>query len=114
MSIQAQVTDLLLQLQRDLDLTYLFITHDLSVVREIATRTAVMNRGRIVELGPTADVFASPQHAYTRHLLDAALTADPAQARARLARISARPEPVGLEPDGSTLVEVSPGHLVRR
>jgi len=114
MSIQAQVTDLLLQLQRDLDLTYLFITHDLSVVREIATRTAVMNRGRIVELGPTAAVFASPQHAYTRHLLDAALTADPARARARLDRISARPEPIGLEPDGTELVEVSPGHVVLR
>jgi len=114
MSIQAQVTDLLLRLQRDLDLTYLFITHDLSVVREIATRTAVMNRGRIVEFGPTAEVFASPQHAYTRHLLDAALTADPVRARARLERISARPEPIGLEPDGTSLVEVSPGHVVLR
>ena len=114
MSIQAQVTELLLQLQRELELTYLFISHDLSVVREIATRTAVMNRGRIVELGPTAEVFASAQHPYTRHLLDAALSTDPAQARRRLERISARPEPVGLEPDGTALAEVSPGHFVLR
>ncbi|MDR7185288.1 ABC-type oligopeptide transport system ATPase subunit [Microbacterium trichothecenolyticum] len=114
MSIQAQVTDLLLRLQRELELTYLFISHDLSVVREIATRTAVMNRGRIVELGPTAEVFASPQHPYTRHLLDAALSTDPAQARRRLERISTRPEPVGLEPDGTALAEVAPGHFVLR
>lgn len=114
MSIQAQVTELLLRLQRELELTYLFISHDLSVVREIATRTAVMNRGRIVELGPTADVFASPQHPYTRHLLDAALSTDPATARRRLERISSRPEHVAAEPLSTVLAEVTPGHFVLR
>src|SRR4030095_932053 len=67
-SIQAQVVNLLMDLQQRLKLTYLFIAHDLRLVRHICTRVAVMYRGRIVELGPTDRLFAVPQHPYTRAL----------------------------------------------
>jgi oligopeptide/dipeptide ABC transporter ATP-binding protein len=69
-SIQAQVINLLLKLRRELQLTMLFISHDLSVVRHIADRTAIMYLGRIVEVGETQSVYGSPGHPYTRGLLD--------------------------------------------
>lgn len=69
--VQAQVLELLAQLQTDLDLTYLFITHDLAVVRVIADRVCVMEQGKIVEHGTVDDIFANPQQEYTRRLLDA-------------------------------------------
>ena len=76
-TIQAQVLDLLKELQGEFRLTYLFVAHNLDVVRNFCDRVAVMRRGRIVELAPNAQIFAAPQHAYTKILLSAVPSPDP-------------------------------------
>ena len=68
-TIQAQILELLMKLTRSHDLTMLFISHDLSVVRYISDRVAVMQHGRIVEIGETETLFAGPEHSYTKTLL---------------------------------------------
>jgi ABC-type oligopeptide transport system ATPase subunit len=83
-SVQAQVVNLLMDLQQQLSLTYLFIAHDLRLVEHICGRVAVMYLGRIVELGETAKLFASPQHPYTRALLSAIPVPDPDAPRERI------------------------------
>ena len=83
-SIQAQVVNLLMDLQDRLQLTYLFIAHDLRLVQHVCSRVAVMYLGRIVELAPTAALFASPQHPYTRALLSAIPMLDPDAPRMRI------------------------------
>ncbi len=82
-SIQAQVINLMQDLQRRLGLTYLFISHNLAVVRQIANRVAVMYLGRIVETAATDELFANPQHPYTKALLSAVPVADPDRPRNR-------------------------------
>ena len=85
-SVQAQVLTLLEELQREQNIAYLFIAHNLGVVRRISHRVAVMYLGQIIETGPTDEVFRNPQHPYTRALLDAVLEPDPAERhRAHLA-----------------------------
>jgi len=76
-SIQAQVINLLMRFQQDLDLTYLFIAHDLSMVRHISTRTAVMYVGTMVEYGETQELYNNPLHPYTKGLLSAVPVANP-------------------------------------
>ncbi|NOV21700.1 ABC transporter ATP-binding protein [Ensifer adhaerens] len=78
-SIQAQVLNLLRDLQEQLKLTYLFITHDLSVVRQFADRVGVMFLGRMVEVGTTEEIFSNPRHPYTMFLISAVPRADPHQ-----------------------------------
>jgi peptide/nickel transport system ATP-binding protein len=83
-SVQAQVINLLMDLQEQLKLTYLFIAHDLRLVEHICSRVAVMYLGKIVELGPAASLFGAPQHPYTRALLSAVPVADPDAPRQRI------------------------------
>ncbi len=78
-SVQAQVLDLIKDLRKDLNLTFLFIAHNLGVVREIADRVAVMYLGEIVELAETKEIFTNPKHPYTKALFSSAPIADPSQ-----------------------------------
>jgi oligopeptide/dipeptide ABC transporter ATP-binding protein len=82
-SIQAQIIGLLKRLQRERGLAYLYVSHDLSMMRQIADRVAVMNLGRIVELAETEELFTRPRHPYSHSLLSAAPVADPKTARRR-------------------------------
>jgi len=82
-SIQAQIVNLLLDLRERLNLTYIFIAHDLSVIRQISTRTAVMYLGSIVETGPTETIYQAPAHPYTQALISAVPVPDPDRAAGR-------------------------------
>jgi len=127
-SVRAEILNLLDQLRRTLALTYLFITHDLSVVRHIADRVAVMYLGRIVEVAPTAALFAAPRHPYTVALLSAIPEPDPTRPLRPLHLTGDMPSPInppagcrfhtrcpraaGLcRSDRPDLRAMSPGHL---
>ena len=117
-SIQAQIVNLMLDLQRELGVAFLFISHDMAVVERISHRVAVMYLGQIVEIGPRRAVFEAPQHAYTRKLMAAVPVADPSRRHKPRALLEGEiPSPiraVGDEPVVPPLVQVAPGHFVAR
>ena len=115
-SIQAQVLNLMMELQSDLGLSYLFISHDMAVVERVSHRVAVMYQGRIVEVGPRPCILENPQHEYTRTLLSAVPKLDPDIRTGDLEPESRSvPSPIhpsGFQPEPSRYVEVSSGHHV--
>ncbi|KFC70956.1 hypothetical protein FG93_02713 [Bosea sp. LC85] len=117
-SVKAQVLNLMLDLQAEFGLAYLFISHDMAVVERVSHRVAVMYLGEIVELGPREAVFSDPQHPYTRKLLSAVPVPDPARRslRRELA-VDEIPSPIRTldwSAPRQTLVETAPGHFVRQ
>jgi peptide/nickel transport system ATP-binding protein len=128
-SVQAQVLNLLQDLQRDLGLTMLFVAHDLAVVDYLCDEVVVMYLGRVMERGPTSEVYARPRHPYTRALLSAAPVPDPRAPRSRILLKGDIPSPIN-PPSGCVFrtrcphaidacatieaqaVEVDPGHFV--
>ncbi len=114
-SIQAQVINLMMDLQAEMGLSYLFISHDLAVVERISHRVAVMYLGQIVELGPRSAIFENPQHSYTKRLLEAVPIADPRRRHHRPLLTDEIPSPrwgPGEAPERVELAEVEPGHFV--
>ncbi len=115
-SVQAQVLNLLMELQADFGLSYLFISHDMAVVERVSHRVGVMYLGRIVEIGSRADIFENPRHSYTRTLLAGVPIADVTRRTLKeSAEFKPLPSPVfpvGQERAAPVYDEVSPGHLV--
>ena len=115
-SVQAQVLNLMMELQSELELSYLFISHDMAVVERVSHQVAVMYLGRIVEIGPRAAIFENPQHDYTRTLLSAVPRPDPNDRQIdkelNFKPIPSPIFPVGYIPPPSRYREVSPGHRV--
>ena len=114
-SIRAHIVNLLLDLQKDLSVSYLFISHDMAIVERVSHRVAVMYLGQIVEIGPRRAIFENPQHPYTRKLMSAVPVADPNVRRTTSLEVSEIPSParnIGDEPVVLPLVQVGEGHFV--
>ena len=116
-SIQAQVINLMMDLQEEFGLSYLFISHDMAVVERVSHRVAVMYLGEIVELGMRGQVFENPQHPYTKKLMSAVPVADPNLRKKDLNlmtdEIPSPLKPIGFEPEDYELVSVDEGHYVK-
>jgi peptide/nickel transport system ATP-binding protein len=97
-SVQAQILNLLQDLRRELNLTFVIVTHNLAVVEHMADRVAVMYLGRMIESGPTAQIFAAPRHPYTQTLLDSVLTPDPTRGLPEFALGPGFPNPLDPPP----------------
>ena len=110
-SVRAQVLNLLARLQKERELTYLFIAHDLSSVRFICDRIAVIRKGRILELAGSEQLFANPVHPYTKALLSAVLIPDPVDERNRNLLVY-NPSEYNYDGDSPVWTEVEPGHFV--
>ena len=116
-SIRAHIVNLLLDLQKDLGVSYLFISHDMAIVERVSHRVAVMYLGQIVEIGPRRAIFENPQHPYTKKLMSAVPVADPNVRRTTSLEVSEIPSParnIGDEPVVAPLVQVGEGHFVAR
>lgn len=117
-SIRAQVVNLMMELQEEMGLSYIFISHDMGVVERISHRVAVMYLGQIVEMGSRRAVLGNPLHPYTQKLLSAVPIADPQERNLlKLLNLSDLPSPVrkvGDDPVIEPLVEVEPGHFVAK
>ena len=115
-SVQAQVLNLFMELQAELGISILFISHDMAVVERVSHHTAVMYLGRIVEIGPRRSIFENPQHEYTKTLMSAVPVADPNQRKAEkdlnFKPIPSPIFPLDYKPKPSVYTEVSPEHFV--
>lgn len=115
-SVQAQVLNLMLELQAEMELSFLFISHDMAVVERVSHQVGVMYLGRIVELGPRSRVFENPQHPYTQALMKAVPIADPRQRKdekdLNFKPIPSPIHPVTYQAEPSVYDEVEPGHFV--
>ncbi|MEO9653288.1 MAG: ABC transporter ATP-binding protein [Roseobacter sp.] len=115
-SVQAQVLNLMMELQAELGISFLFISHDMAVVERVSHNVGVMYLGRIVELGPRASVFENPQHPYTQALMKAVPIADPRQRKSEkdlnFKPIPSPIHPSAYEPQPSIYREVAPGHMI--
>jgi peptide/nickel transport system ATP-binding protein len=116
-SIKAQVINLMMDLQEEMGLAYLFISHDIAVVERVAHRVAVMYLGEIVEIGPREAVLGTPQHPYTRKLMAAVPVPDPARRRERpQLAVDEVPSPVraaDFVAPARTMRSAGPGHFVQ-
>ena len=131
-SVQSQVLNLLMDLQRDMGLSYLFISHNLAVVKHVSNRIAIMYLGKIVELAPSEEIYRNPQHAYTKTLLAAIPVPDPTAPRPHVSVSGDVPSPINPPPGCAfgarmkhprypesltmdlALQEIAPGHWIQK